>query len=147
MTTIRRLAIYVTTVLCATVSVYSCAKGEEAETVSMRKECKISFAVDGTRTGYELSDSGGLKVDWQDGDVIYVATTDRTWGSGYSSEAVKPKIFTYNSASGLFEGDATIAAGEYTFRAQYADASQRTFDQSSEAIFQSSEAEIVTLSM
>lgn len=106
--------------------IYSCAKGEEFDLTHIRKECRIAFAVDGTRTGYELS-GGGMKVDWQDGDVIYIATTDRTWGSGYSSEAVKPKIFTYNAASGLFEGDATIPAGEYTFRAQYADASQRTY--------------------
>lgn len=93
----------------------------------IRKECKIAFAVDNTRTDYELSDGGGVKVDWQDGDVIYVATSDGTWGSGYSNESVKPKIFTYNAASGLFEGEATIPAGEYTFRAQYADASQRTY--------------------
>ena len=125
--TMKRFAIYVTAALGAATIIYSCAKGEESDFISIRKECKIAFAVDGTRTGYELSDEGGLKVDWQDGDVIYVATSDGTWGSGYSSEAVKPKIFTYNAASGLFEGEATIPAGEYTFRAQYADASQRTY--------------------
>ncbi len=123
----KRLAVYVTAVLGAATMVYSCAKGDEFDLTPMRKEYRIAFAVDKTRTDYELSDSGGLTVDWQNGDVIYIATTDRTWGSGYSSEAVKPKIFTYNAANGLFEGEATIPAGEYTFRAQYADASQRTY--------------------
>lgn len=123
----KRLATYVTAVMVTATMIYSCAKGEESGFSPARKECKIAFAVDGTRTDYELADGGGLKVDWQDGDVIYIATSDGTWGSGYSNEAVKPKIFTYNAANGLFEGEATIPAGEYTFRAQYADASQRTY--------------------
>lgn len=123
----KRFTAYIAAILGTAAIICSCTKAEESGSEVKGEEYKISFAVDGTRTDYELSGDGSVKVDWQNGDVIYVATSDGSWGNGYSTEDVKPKIFTYNAANGLFEGEATIPAGEYTFRAQYADASQRTY--------------------
>lgn len=123
----KRFTAYIAAIFGTTAIICSCTKAEESGSEVKGEEHKISFAVDGTRTDYELSGDGSVKVDWQNGDVIYVATSDGSWGNGYSTEDVKPKIFTYNAGSGLFEGDATLAAGEYTFRAQYAAESQRTY--------------------
>lgn len=42
----------------------SCTKAEESGGEIKGEEYKISFAVDGHAYDYELSDDGGVKVDW-----------------------------------------------------------------------------------
>lgn len=106
---------------------YTACVKTDCPIVPAGKHCNISFAVSNTRVDYTTNDRGSIDLGWCDGDAIYVATSDGTWGSGYKEEAKKPKTFTYNSATGLFEGNATIPGGEYTFRAQYAVENQRTY--------------------
>ena len=104
----------------------ACSKSDP--TTDVADHCyNVSFAVADTRVDYAVGSNGSIGLEWLDGDVIYVATSDGTWGSGYREETKKPKIFTYDAASGLFVGDATIAGGTYTFRAQYAVENQRTY--------------------
>lgn len=104
----------------------ACAK-TDALIMPADREYNLSFAVGDTRVDYTANERGTIDLGWCDGDAIYIATSDGTWGSGYREEAKKPKTFTYDSATGLFKGDATIAGGTYTFRAQYAVESQRTY--------------------
>ena len=92
--TMKRFTACIAAIFGTAAIICSCTKAEESGGEIKGEEYKISFAVDGTRTGYELSDGEGVKVDCQNGDVIYVATGDGSWGSGYSTEEVKPKIFT-----------------------------------------------------
>ena len=106
---------------------YTACVKTDCPIVPAGKHYNVSFAVNDTRVDYTANDRGTIDLGWCDGDAIYVATSDGTWGSGYKEEAKKPKTFTYNSATGLFEGDATIPGGEYTFRAQYAVENQRTY--------------------
>lgn len=105
----------------------ACSKAESAFVAPSAKSYNVAFAVGDTRVDYSASERGAIDLGWTDGDVIYVATADGTWGSGYREEAKKPKIFTFDEATGLFRGDAEIAGGEYTFRAQYAVENQRTY--------------------
>ncbi len=113
--------------VCATavVGAVSCVQTADADRpISGEGECRVAFRIDGTRVSYEATASGEVAVEWSDGDVICVATTDGTWGSTASTT----KRFTYNAATGLFENSsATLPAGEYTFIAEYATSSQYSY--------------------
>lgn len=69
----------------------------------------------------------GYEVDWENGDILYLVTSDETWGKPKSADQSGETIgnFTYDGTK--FSSNQTIADGSYTFRAIYADKSQRTY--------------------
>ena len=70
----------------------------------------------------------GLNVEWENGDIIYVVTTDKLWGADWSQE--KPNLETiaeFKYQDGKFSTEATIADGEHTFNAMYARADQKSY--------------------
>lgn len=75
----------------------------------------------------------GMKVDWADGDMLYLVTADETWGVEYNSDKPGATIADYTyGANGFTNTNAAtlpelVAGTEYTFRAIYAKASQRSY--------------------
>lgn len=69
----------------------------------------------------------GNVVDWENGDILYLVTSDGTWGKPYSEDKPGETIgnFTYDGTK--FSSTQTIADGTYTFHAIYADESQRSY--------------------
>lgn len=87
----------------------------------------LSADIVSTRT---TTDAATYEVDWENGDVIYVVTTNGIWGPAYQSgesDDAKAKEFTYNATENVFTTEATIANGTYTFNALYATASQKSY--------------------
>lgn len=66
-------------------------------------------------------------VDWEEGDVIYMVTSDGTWGAPYVDDKEAETIAEFAYADAKFSTTSEIAAGEYTFKAIYASASQKSF--------------------
>ena len=70
----------------------------------------------------------GLEVNWEDNDVLYLVTTDGTWGKPYSDDKTALTIAEYTYSAGTFASEATIADGSYTFNALYdGSASQKSY--------------------
>lgn len=70
----------------------------------------------------------GLEVNWENNDVLYLVTTDGTWGKPYSQDTDGATIAEYTYSSDSFTSEATIANGTYTFNALYdGSASQKSF--------------------
>lgn len=67
------------------------------------------------------------EVDWEEGDVIYMVTSDGTWGAPYVDDKEAETIAEFAYADAKFSTTSEIAAGEYTFKAIYASASQKSF--------------------
>lgn len=88
----------------------------------------FELIADIAQTKTTLDVENGYKVDWEEGDVIYMVTSDGTWGKPWSSENSNLETiaeFTY--ADGKFTSEATIDPGEYTFKGMYAAASQKSY--------------------
>lgn len=66
-------------------------------------------------------------VDWEEGDFIYMVTSDGTWGAPYVDDKEAETIAEFAYADAKFSTTSEIAAGEYTFKAIYASASQKSF--------------------
>ena len=100
----------------------SCQKNELMSTEPSSFELVANIA----KTKTTLSED--FKVEWEDGDVIYMVTSDETWGAAWSQEnSALESIaeFVYNS--GKFTTESQISPGEYTFNALYARADQKTY--------------------
>ena len=69
----------------------------------------------------------GLEVNWEEGDILYLVTTDETWGKPYSEDNTASSIAEYTYSAGTFASEATIADGTYTFNALYGSASQKSY--------------------
>lgn len=69
----------------------------------------------------------GLEVNWEKGDVLYLVTTDGTWGKPYKEDNAGATIAEYTYSAGTFASEATIANGTYTFNALYGSASQKSY--------------------
>lgn len=69
----------------------------------------------------------GLSVNWEEGDVIYMVTSDGTWGKAYADDNSGNTIADFIYGDGKFSTEATISDGTYTFKAMYASASQRSY--------------------
>ena len=63
-------------------------------------------------------------VDWEEGDVIYMVTSDETWGAPYADDKDAETIAEFAYADGKFSTTSEIAAGEYTLVAYVALASE-----------------------
>ena len=66
-------------------------------------------------------------VDWEEGDLIYMVTSDGTWGAPYADDKDAVTIAEFAYADGKFSTTSEIAAGKYTFKAIYASTSQKSF--------------------
>lgn len=69
----------------------------------------------------------GLSVEWEEGDVLYLVTTDGTWGAPYANDTDAATIAEYAYNDGKFTTGSTISDGEYTFNAMYARANQKSY--------------------
>ena len=87
----------------------------------------FEFVADIAQTKTTLDVANGYKVDWEEGDLVYMVTSDGTWGKPYSDDKNAETIAEFKYADGKFTSDATIANGEYTFKGMYAAASQKSY--------------------
>ena len=96
----------------------SCQKNELAPSHNTEGSTfTLSADIEQTRTTIN-----GFEVNWEEGDVLYLVTTDETWGKTAST------IAEYTYSAGSFASEATIADGDYTFNAlQYGSASQKSY--------------------
>ena len=105
----------------ALLSLVACQK--EALTISEPSEgSTFDLFADITKTTLN-----GKVVDWENGDVLYLVTSDGTWGKAYSEDKDGATIadFTYDGTK--FSSTQTIANSSYTFHAIYEDKSQRSY--------------------
>lgn len=79
-------------------------------------------------------DPNSYEVEWEAGDIIYMVTSDGTWGKPYSDDKNANTIAEFTYADGKFTTDATIAEGEYTFKGMYAVASQKSYHRGTSSI-------------
>ena len=100
----------------------SCQKNELMSTEPSSFELVANIA----KTKTTLSED--FKVEWEDGDIIYMVTSDETWGAAWSQEnPAMESIAEFVYSSGKFTTESQIAPGEYTFNALYARADQKTY--------------------
>lgn len=66
-------------------------------------------------------------VDWEEGDIIYMVTSDGTWGAPYADDKNAETIAEFKYADGKFSTTSEIAAGKYTFKAIYASTNQKSY--------------------
>lgn len=86
----------------------------------------FEFVADIAQTKTTL-DPDTYAVDWEEGDVIYMVTSDGTWGAPYADDKDAETIAEFEYADGKFSTTSEIAAGKYTFKAIYASTSQKSF--------------------
>lgn len=72
-------------------------------------------------------DPSTYAVDWVAGDVIYMVTSDGTWGAPYVDDTDATTIAEFTYADGKFATTSTIADDTYTFKAMYARADQKSY--------------------
>ena len=87
----------------------------------------FEFVADIAQTKTTLDVANGYKVDWEEGDLVYMVTSDGTWGAAYGDDRDAKTIAEFKYADGKFTSEATIAKGEYTFKGMYAAASQKSY--------------------
>ena len=87
----------------------------------------FEFVADIAQTKTTLDVANGYKVDWEEGDVVYMVTSNGTWGAPYNDDKNAESIAEFTYADGKFTSEATIADGEYTFKGMYAAASQKSY--------------------
>lgn len=77
---------------------------------------EIVAGIDQDATKTTLTDKD---VEWEEGDVIYVVTSEGPWGLPYQEDNAGTSIAEYTYADGKFTSSATIENGEYEFLAMY----------------------------
>lgn len=75
-------------------------------------------------------DATTYEVAWEEGDVIYMVTSDGTWGVPYAEDNTTESIATFTYSGGKFTTPATIAEGDYTFNAVYSNGKQMSYHRS-----------------
>ena len=112
----------------AVMSFAGCQEKEQEAPVNPNESgSTFEFVADIAQTKTTLDVENGYKVDWEDGDLVYMVTSDGTWGKPYNDDKNAATIAEFKYADGKFTSDATIAAGEYTFKGMYAAASQKSY--------------------
>lgn len=66
-------------------------------------------------------------VDWEEGDLIYMVTSDGTWGAPYADDKDAKTIAEFKYADGKFATTSTIGNGTYIFKAMYAREDQKSY--------------------
>ena len=87
----------------------------------------FEFVADIAQTKTTLDVANGYKVDWEEGDLVYMVTSDGAWGKPYSEDKDAVTIAEFKYADGKFTSEATIADGEYIFKGMYAAVSQKSY--------------------
>lgn len=75
-------------------------------------------------------DATTYEVAWDEGDVIYMVTSDGTWGVPYAEDNTTESIATFTYSGGKFTTPATIDEGDYTFNAVYSNGKQMSYHRS-----------------
>lgn len=111
-----RLRVVIGWILLLLVATSACNDTDSSVAASVGYE--VSFCGDITRVSYEENSKEGIKVSFEEGDIIFISTTDGTWGSSATN---LPREFRYNATTKRFENSsATLPMGTYTFIAEYA---------------------------
>ena len=84
----------------------------------------------------------GKDVNWEEGDILYLVTSDETWGKPYTNDKEAATIAEYTYGSGVFKSTATIANGDYTFRALYSNGSQKSYHRGASTTFSLSSTQV-----
>ena len=71
--------------------------------------------------------SEDFKVDWEEGDVLYMVTSDGTWGKPYNDDKSAASIAEFKYESGKFSTTSLIDPATYIFKAMYATEDQKSF--------------------
>ena len=71
--------------------------------------------------------SEDFKVDWEEGDVLYMVTSDGTWGKPYNDDKSAASIAEFVYESGKFSTTSLIDPATYIFKAMYATEDQKSF--------------------
>lgn len=116
--------IFTTLVSLATlVGFVSCQKTEQ--TLSQNTEgSRFTLSADILQTKTTVN---GLEVNWEEGDILYLVTTNGTWGKPYKEDNAGASIAEYTYLAGTFASEAKITNGNYTFNALYGSASQKSY--------------------
>ena len=109
--------------LAAMIGLVACQK-TEIKPSPIAEGSTFTLAADIEQTKTTLN---GLEVNWEEGDILYLVTTDGTWGKPFKEDTECATIAEYTYAGGEFTSEATIAKGSYTFNALYGSASQKSY--------------------
>lgn len=112
----------------------SCDKGDVEEDIVPEVK-KTSIVLNASIADNSRTTLDGLKVDWAEGDYIYLVTSDETWGQPYvsSSNTNITTIASYQYTNGAFtdasstELPALTEGQEYTVHAMYARSNQKSY--------------------
>ena len=111
----------------AAFSFAGCQVDEMDAPIAKEEGSTFEFVANIAQTKTTLDVANGYKVDWEEGDLVYMVTSDGTWGKPYNDDKYAATIAEFKYADGKFTSDATIAAAEYTFKGMYAAASQKPY--------------------
>ncbi len=90
----------------------------------------FEFVAEIAQTKTTLDVENGYKVDWEEGDLIYMVTSDGTWGKPYEQDKTTESIAEFTYSSGKFTTAATIQSGKYIFNAVYSNGEQMSYHRS-----------------
>lgn len=115
--------VYLSMAIAVGVAAASCQKVELTPSENTEgSSFALNASIEQTKTTIN-----GLEVNWEEGDVLYLVTTDGTWGMPYTEDKTASSIAEYTYSAGTFASEATIADGTYTFNALYGSASQKSY--------------------
>ena len=115
--------VYLSMAIAVGVAAASCQKVELTPSENTEgSSFALNASIEQTKTSIN-----GLEVNWEEGDVLYLVTTDGTWGKPYNDDKSASSIAEYTYSAGTFTSEATIADGTYTFNALYGSASQKSY--------------------
>ena len=102
--------------LAAMIGLVACQK-TEIKPSPIAEGSTFTLAADIEQTKTTLN---GLEVNWEEGDILYLVTTNNgPWGKPFTEDEKGATIAEYTYADGEFTSEATIADGSYTFNALY----------------------------
>ena len=112
----------------ASVALFAGCQKNEIKEVSVEENAStFELVADIAQTKTTLD---GRVVEWEEGDIIYMVTSDGTWGVPYLEDDSTESIAEFTYAGGKFSTPATIADGSYTFNAIYSNGSQMSYHRS-----------------
>lgn len=112
----------------ASVALFAGCQKNEIKEVSVEENAStFELVADIAQTKTTLD---GRVVEWEEGDIIYMVTSDGTWGVPYAIDKSTTSIAEFTYAGGKFSTPATIADGSYTFNAIYSNGDQMSYHRS-----------------
>lgn len=112
----------------ASVALFAGCQKNEIKEVSVEENAStFELVADIAQTKTTLD---GRVVEWEEGDIIYMVTSDGTWGVPYAVDKLTTSIAEFTYAGGKFSTPATIADGSYTFNAIYSNGDQMSYHRS-----------------